>query len=113
VAGIGDFDGDGRDDILWRNAATGDNGIWKGGDAGQDQAVATVADLDWQVAGTGDYNGDGRADILWHNSATGDNSIWHSGDVGQGQDVATVADTAWNAPEQTHVWLHADGSYTV
>jgi len=28
VAGIGDFDGDGKADILWRNGATGENYIY-------------------------------------------------------------------------------------
>jgi len=28
VKGIGDFDGDGKADILWRNAVTGENYIW-------------------------------------------------------------------------------------
>ena len=33
VAGTGDFNGDGKSDILWRNTSTGDNAIWKSGDA--------------------------------------------------------------------------------
>jgi hypothetical protein len=28
VAGIGDYSGNGTDDILWRNATTGDVGVW-------------------------------------------------------------------------------------
>ena len=28
VKGIGDFDGDGKADILWRNSSTGENYIW-------------------------------------------------------------------------------------
>ena len=30
IAGIGDFDGNGKADILWRNSNTGANTIWKG-----------------------------------------------------------------------------------
>ena len=32
VAGTGDFDGDGKSDICWRNTSTGQNYIWKSGD---------------------------------------------------------------------------------
>ena len=34
VAGTGDFNGDGKSDIFWRNSSTGENAIWKSGDAG-------------------------------------------------------------------------------
>jgi hypothetical protein len=29
VVGTGDFDGDGKSDLLWRNSATGTNTIWR------------------------------------------------------------------------------------
>ena len=66
-----DFNGDGRDDILWRN----DNGLltdWlasgSGGFVTNGGATVNVA-LGWDVAGTADFNGDGRDDILWRNSS--------------------------------------------
>jgi Ca2+-binding RTX toxin-like protein len=70
VAGIGDFNGDGRDDILWRNQngqmvdwlGTASGGFADNG-ANSFNSVATS----WSVAGIGDFNGDGRDDILWRN----------------------------------------------
>ena len=76
VAGIGDFNGDGRDDVLMRRS---DNGRWfyypmngrqvlseRGG-------VPLTNNRAWAVAGIGDFNRDGRDDVLmrhrdgrWH-----------------------------------------------
>ncbi|KAM3093501.1 FG-GAP-like repeat-containing protein [Phormidesmis sp. 146-35] len=76
--GIGDYNRDGQDDILWRNRATGQNAWWvMKGDRVQSVAyLMTVTDLNWNVVGTGDYNRDGQDDILWRNAATGDNLWW-------------------------------------
>jgi hypothetical protein len=70
VAGTGDFNGDGRLDILWR----GDDGTmrnWLGQPDGS--FVGNIAHfnanpgLSWHVVGTGDFNGDGKTDVLWQN----------------------------------------------
>src|SRR5437016_11360501 len=73
-----DFDGDGKDDILWRNSATGDNYIYfMNGTAIRKMGhLRQVTDLNWKVAAVGDFDGDGKADIVWRNSATGDNYIY-------------------------------------
>ncbi len=71
IVGAGDFNGDGRDDILWRSD-TGGFGNWLGNAAGG-FAVNTNSlnqvSTDWKVAGTGDFNGDGREDVLWRSDA--------------------------------------------
>jgi hypothetical protein len=95
VAGIGDFDGDGRSDILWRNATTGRNAIWRSGNSATGLGIATVSNLDWKIAAIGDFNGDGRSDILWRNTRSGVNVIWRSGNVLDPQAVATVTDQRW------------------
>jgi hypothetical protein len=49
IAAIGDYNGDGRSDLLWRNVKTGADVIWRSADARQQQAVATVGDLRWKI----------------------------------------------------------------
>lgn len=74
IEGVGDFNGDGRDDILWREMRTGAVSNWlgqaNGGFQGNDaHALVTGVPFDWAILGTGDFNGDGKDDLLWRNEA--------------------------------------------
>ena len=75
IYGTGDFDGDGKADILWRDN-NGNTAIWfmNGGQVSSATQIGTVPCC-WTIVGTGDFNGDGKSDILWRNS-TGDLAIW-------------------------------------
>ena len=66
-AGIGDFNGDGRDDVLLRHA----DGRWyyypmngRSHIRAQRGTANLTTNLDWRLAGIGDFNGDGRDDVL-------------------------------------------------
>jgi Ca2+-binding RTX toxin-like protein len=70
----GDFNGDGKSDVLWQN----DNGgvaIWQMN--GNQVTALGVGSLpnDWHVVGIGDFNGDGKSDVLWQND-NGGVAIW-------------------------------------
>src|SRR2546423_1810436 len=76
--GTGDFDGDGKADLLWRNTTDGNNAIWlmNGSTVSATSVIQAVVDLLWTIVAVGDYGGDGRADILWRNTSTGESVIW-------------------------------------
>ena len=101
VAGIGDFNGDGKDDILWRNTVTGENYVYPMDGLtilGTEGYLRTVADTTWQIVGVGDFDGDGKSDVLWRNSATGQNYLYPMDGTAikptEGY-LRTVADTTW------------------
>ena len=100
VAGIGDFDGDGKADIIWRNIGTGENYIYLmiGTTIDGEGYLRTVTDQNWQVAGVGDFDGDGKDDILWRNSLSGENYLYPMDGLTikptEGY-LRTVADLSW------------------
>jgi hypothetical protein len=76
--GSGDFNGDGKSDVLLRNNTTGDVTVWLmngSAIAGPPGAVPSIAS-NWVIQGAGDYNGDGKSDILWRDADTGDVAFW-------------------------------------
>jgi len=90
-----DFNGDSRSDILWRNASTGANVIWRSATAATQQSVTTVSNLSWNVAAIGDFNGDLKSDILWRNDSTGGTELWYSAISSQRVVLPTVTNLHW------------------
>lgn len=91
-----DFDGDGRSDLLWHHATSGESSIWLGGEAGNRVHPTRVANPAWRIVGSGDFNGDGRSDIVWRNASTGANSIWASANSATPLPVTRVNNLAWS-----------------
>ena len=83
----GDFNGDGKTDILWRYYGGGGGQgtiiIWcmDGANVINQVYPPQVLDTDWKIDGIGDFDGDGRADLLWRYYGTGAGSgttiIWY------------------------------------
>ncbi len=136
IANVADFNGDGKVDLLWRDA-NGDTGLWL---SGSSSALNNFTKLDlgivpgiWVIQGAADFNGDGKADILWRDIQTGDLELWgsnsgsaYSGFTGQDLGVVPMhwnvqqfadfngdgkADLLWrDGNGDVGLWLSASGS---
>ena len=64
IVGVGDFDADGKSDILWRNSATGQNYLYNSGNAATGVLLDTQADLLLGAAGADTMTGGPGADLF-------------------------------------------------
>lgn len=100
VAGTGDFDGDGADDVLLRNSTTGLIGAWiLNNGAYQRYSSIGIADpAVWDVVGVGRLDGDWTDDVLLRNSATGLIGAWiiNNGGYQSWASIGKVDPAAWD-----------------
>lgn len=104
IASIGDFNGDGRSDLLWRHKQLGYTAIWlmdglnhtKNSDL-TSQQIDTASH--WEIVTSDDFNADGKSDIFWRNSNDGRLFIWF-------MDGVNVTDSNFvsNTLETTSAW---------
>lgn len=73
AVGTGDFNGDGKSDILLRNNTTGDAVVLFMNGATETGSPLTVTGpgAGWTLSGAEDVNRDGFSDLLWQNTTTG------------------------------------------
>jgi hypothetical protein len=77
IVGLGDFNHDGKGDILWRNSITGETSLWamNGGNIIGGGDLSTQLGNNFTIAGIGDFNGDHNSDILWR-APDGSQYVW-------------------------------------
>ena len=93
IVGVGDFEGDGKGDILRRNTSSGFTNDLAQRRFHHGRQPRTSTDQGWQVAGVGDFDNDARSDILWRHT-NGGNAIWRSGNSATPKTITGVA-AAW------------------
>lgn len=75
-----DFDGDGKNDLLWQDINSGSLAVWlMDGTTMRSRELlypARVPDTNWRIAGVGDFNADGKPDIVWQEQTQGWVGIW-------------------------------------
>ncbi|MDX2239772.1 MAG: FG-GAP-like repeat-containing protein [Leptolyngbyaceae cyanobacterium bins.302] len=101
LAGIGDFDRDGADDLLWHNLSDGSLAFWlmevDGLTVRSEVFLPSVAG-NWYVGGFGDFGGDSGLDIVWRDNATGYTGVWIMNGTSfvSVVDIDNLSDPSWN-----------------
>ncbi len=95
VAAIGDFQGDGVDDIIMWQKSTGFMYAWEDGKVSNQRWVGALDPSDWEVAAVGDYNGDGKEDLLLRelNSGWGGVGYWAGANASNWTDLNARIET--------------------
>ncbi|PHY14212.1 hypothetical protein CSW58_00685 [Caulobacter sp. B11] len=119
-----DFNGDGKSDLLWRNA-DGAFSLWNSTGTGftADAVVDGSVSADWAVAASGDFNGDGKADLIfrheggtfteWQSTGTGFNkNVYVNGGVDPTWSLAGVGDFNGDGRDDM-VWRHDGGTFSL
>ena len=78
IVGSGDYNGDGRADVLCHNASENQFDVWTMMDGGTFESELLPDDFGnaAQVIASGDFDDDGMSDILWRDLESGDVDIW-------------------------------------
>ncbi len=95
VAAIGDFQGDGVEDIIMWQKSTGYMYAWEDGKASSQRWVGQLNASQWEVAAVGDYNGDGKEDLLLRELVSGWGGVgyWASADASNWTDLNARIET--------------------
>lgn len=104
IVGSGDFNNDGKDDVILKNYLSDQNLIWyMNGYQIQNEGLygRALSDTTWRISATGDFNGDGQTDIVLRHQAPnggGQNIVWFmngSNIIGEASIGRAVADVNW------------------
>ena len=101
VRDTGDYNGDGRSDILLQEGTTGACYAWlvDGMDVIGGSYIGWEPGAAWVAQRGGDMNGDGNADVLLRNSETGESYVWQldGTSVIEGSFIGWATSTEWQA----------------
>jgi hypothetical protein len=102
MVGVGDFNDDGKADMLWRNTS-GQIAEWQMNGSAvaasgfvTSQGTVVAPDASWHIVQIGDFNGDAQSDILWR-SDSGAMAEWL---MNGSQVAASVTPSLANIPVQ-------------
>lgn len=95
VTHTGDFDSDGRADLVWRNDSTGATAIWLMHGLQAAEATVILVHPDWSVAMVANLDSfytDRSDDLVWRNTVTGETVFWYmAGTAARGSSFASTS----------------------
>ncbi len=99
IVGMGDFNGDGQQDMVWQNNRSGQVAVtyMNGAKFLGVALVGVVSNLSWKIVGVGDFNGDGHPDLVWQDGANGQIIVWlmNGSKVVSGSPVTPRLNASW------------------
>jgi len=97
IGGIGDFDGDGKPDLVWRNQANGADEVWLMNGMTRTAVVPlfSVPDVGWQILSVADFNNDGWPDLLWQYTTGATMVVYMTGTAVSGSVPAATVPSPW------------------
>lgn len=93
VAANGDFNGDGKFDVLWTNDVQ--LVMWLGAGTGFTATVISSSSSGWRVVGAGDVDGDGKHDLFLRSNDNSQIRYWRM----NGAEVSTVSSASSVGPQ--------------
>jgi hypothetical protein len=116
IEGVGDFDNDGKSDILLHNGATGVTQIWFMDGVTRKLYFEVPSSLyvadstGWRIEGLDHFNTDTVPDIFWRNVTTGAMQIWLMNRWGNRLSALDV-DSSLNQPDSNGWKCQGTGDY--
>jgi hypothetical protein len=93
---VGDFDGDGIDDIFWYGFGALPDQIWDFDATAKATVIATDVTGEYRPF-SGDFDGDGFGDIFWYRPGSGTDYLWRF-DTGFARSSSTRTVGGWYTP---------------
>jgi hypothetical protein len=114
IVGAGDFNGDGKADLVWQHTTSGWLSVWymNGKNMVSSQLLnpGQVGDGNWKIMGVGDFNSDHKPDLVWQHT-NGLLSVWYMNGANMVGAVylnpGQVADSGWRI--RAVIDLNGDG----
>lgn len=109
VAGTGDFNGDGKADLIWEEYLGKDTAIWLMDGLSMTSGTIVASDPNWNVSAVADLNGDGRDDLVWQKMADDGINYWIEATTVWLMDGLTM--TASNSVPLGDTWIMSVGDF--